>query len=122
MKKKITQTEAIFYKLYNEHTDSNGQPSRFIPVFEFMGEHYVSELDKWGYVSYECSARLSEMTRDNPQLIARQIIVGKSGAKYYGYRMADDACRDFIKDTKLREFYDTVRRRRIAEKMAADRP
>lgn len=87
---------------------------RFIPVHEFMGEHYISELGHlpdngaWGWVSYECSARLSEMYRDNPNLLERDLIFGKSGAKYFGYRLRPGYTIEDMQDNDLRDFYTLI--------------
>lgn len=106
-KKKITQKEAIFYKLYQSFKDT---PGVYIPVFEFMGEVYAKEVGKWGFVSHECSARCSEMKKENPQLIESTVITGKSGAKYYGYRINPAVPKDVVLDKSIREFYQKIKR------------
>lgn len=106
--KRVSQKEAIFYKLYNNFKDKN----ELIPVFAFMGEQYVPESGKWGYVSYEVSARFSEMFKENPGLIERKEIIGKSGARYYGYRLSPAANPELIRDPRLRGFYMMLKRAR----------
>lgn len=105
--------ESIFYLLYNEWqaAKKKGEKPRFVPVFELMGEIYCSEVGKWGFVSYECSARASEMIKANPELIERTKIVGKSGAKYYGYRINPFVKKEYIKDPALQNFHRVVMRR-----------
>jgi hypothetical protein len=106
-KRKITQKEAIFYKLYQAYKEERG---KYIPVFEFMGEIYAKEVDLWGYVSHECSARCSELKTENPQLIQSTVITGKSGAKYYGYRIDPLAKSDAVFHKNLHAFYKRIKR------------
>ncbi len=108
----MTMTEAAFYRLYSENRKAaeRGATMDLIPVHAFMGEIYCEETGLWGYISYECSARLSEVFSDNPGLLHREKIKGKSGAEFYGYRIADHAKIEMIKDPKLRSLYDTCRR------------
>lgn len=105
-KTKLTQKEAIFYQLYNAHKK---MPGEYIPVFKFMGEIYCKELGLWGFVSHECSARCSEMKKENPALIEFKTIYGKSGAKYYGYRFTLYPKPDMIRDEKLRKFHRMIK-------------
>ncbi len=106
-RKKITQKEAIFYKLYQAFKDT---PGVYIPVFEFMGEVYAKEVGKWGFVSHECSARCSEMKKENPLLIQSITITGKSGAKYYGYRINPEVPKDITLDKSLVDIYKKIKR------------
>lgn len=103
---RVTQEQAVFYQLYDRYRKGD---HAFVPVFAVMGEVYVKELGKWGYVSYECSARLSGMTKKNPGLLERAKITGKSGAKYYGYRIAPKPRQELIQDAALLEFYRRVK-------------
>ena len=106
-KNKITQKQAIFYLLLKSRKEN---PLHFIPVFRFMGEVFVEELGKWGFVSHECSARASELAKENPNLIESTKISGKSGAKYYAYRFRETANASCIEDPALREFYRNIKR------------
>ncbi len=106
-KKKITQKEAIFYRLYEAFKE---KPGEYLPVFSFMGEVYAKEVGLWGYVSHECSARCSELKWRNPEMIQSIEIIGKSGAKYYGYRINPDVQKEMIKDEKLYAFYKKIKR------------
>ena len=99
--------EAIFYKLYKNFRGET--PQAYVPVFDFMGEVYCTEVNKWGFVSFEVSARLSELFSENPGRLQRQTITGKSGARYYGYRIAPDVTPELIKDIKLFDFYKLIR-------------
>lgn len=105
---RATQRETILYRLMENR---NKGKNEFIPVFGFMGELYIEELGKWGYVSYECSARLSEMTRRNPGLIERTQIRGRSGARYYGYRLHPMATPEKLVEEDLQTFYRVVKLR-----------
>lgn len=104
--KKISQKEAIFYQLYR-HFKSPKQAD-YVPVFALMGEVWCEEVKKWGFVSYEVSARSSEMIKENPGLIMRTRLTGRSGAKHYGYRISPLAKPDLIKDGKLLAFYRQI--------------
>lgn len=105
-KNKITQKEAIFYQLYKAFRET---PGEYIPVFKFMGEVHCVELGLWGFVSHECSARASEMRKDNPALVEVTEIVGKSGARFYGYRLTPAARPEMIQDSALLAFYNKIR-------------
>lgn len=96
--------QAIFYQLYKEHHEFN----EYIPVFEFMGDVWCEDLKLGGFVSHECSARLSEINRDNPGMLEIKRKKAKySGAHYFCYRLS----RMFyakIKDDDLNKFYDKL--------------
>lgn len=109
--KRISQKEAIFWTLYKRF---KAKDASYVPVHQLMGEVFCEQLNRWGYVSYEVSARASEMIKDNPGLIMRTWLSGRSGAKYYGYRFSPDANANLIKDEKLLVFY-----RSIADKKTA---
>lgn len=118
MRKRATQQEAIFYRLYKLW---KARDLKYLPVHELMGEVFIEELGKWGYVSYECSARASEMFSANPGLLQRQQIVGRSGAKYYGYRLNPRPEMSMLKDPSIKLFHGklSARGRAAAAKMAA---
>lgn len=103
MRQRLTQKESIFFALYKSFKGDDS--ARYVPVFEFMGEHYCQEVGKWGFVSHECSARASEMKKDNPDLIERKTLTGKSGARYYGYRISPYVSKNMILDDKLKSFH-----------------
>lgn len=102
---RISQKEAIFYTLY---TLFRAKDEKYLPVHQLMGEVFCKELNKWGYVSYECSARASEMMKENPGLFMRTHITGRSGARYYGYRISPNAKPELVKDEKLLAFYRKI--------------
>lgn len=107
MKKiKVTQRQAIFYQLWKQRRIPNGAKYAYIPIFDLMGEVYVKEhFGVWAFVSYEVSARMSELCSRNPSLFESKKIVGKSGAKYYAYRLHEGVKQDDIKDPDILEFY-----------------
>lgn len=105
MKSRLSQKETIFYVLYKKFKEGKGD---YVPVFHVMGETYCEELKKWGFVSYECSARLSEMFKENPGLIQRHTIAGKSGARYFGYRINPSPSQGLIKDDTLLDFHASL--------------
>lgn len=112
-RRKPTMKQSIFYKLYKEYRQAieKKEDPRFVPVYELMGEIYMQELGRWGYVSYECSARASEIMKENPDLLQRQYITGKSGAKYYGYRFKPGVTANQIEEDSLKGFYMKIRHR-----------
>ncbi len=105
MRNKITQKEAIFFTLYENFKSGLHE---YIPVFRFMGEVYVPKLDKWGYVSHECSARCSGLRKENPELIQHTLLTGKSGAHYYGYRLNPQANPSMLNDDSLKKFWKSI--------------
>lgn len=106
MKKvKVTQQQAIFYQLYLARKEN---PEQYIPIWKLIGEVYVQAYGVWGFVSYEVSARMSELFRYNSTLFERKQIVGKSGAKYFAYRIRLGVTPADIKQLDLKEFYSKV--------------
>lgn len=113
--KKPTMRQTIFYRLFTNRRGNND----YIAVHEFMGEYFIEPLLSWGYVSYECSARLSEIYTKNPGLLDRQMLTGKSGAQYYGYRIHPDARgTQQIADEDLLKFYELIKDVKVEDKTA----
>lgn len=103
---KVTQREAIFFHLYkNRKTD----PEMYVPIWKMIGEVFVPEVGLWGFVSYEVSARMSEMFRENPGLFERTMMKGKTGAQYYGYRIAVNVKPEHIVEKDLKQFYSKIK-------------
>ena len=110
---RITQKEMVFYKLYKEF---NKNPFRYVNAWEFVGEMYISELDKWVLMSYKTPANGVKIYFENPGLIERIRVEGKSGSKYYAYRFVPDMRIGFLNeiidykiiDPNLREFYKKI--------------
>ncbi len=101
--------QGIFYQLYKKRTED---PQAYTPIWKLIGEVFVPELDAWAFVSYEVSARMSELYADNPQLFERRTTTGKSGSVYYEYRIALGAQNTDIVDSRLKSFYERIKCRR----------
>lgn len=118
MKNRVTQKKAAFYTLYADFRRAKALPTeeerkaayRFIPTWEFVGEVNIPELGVWVMRSYKCPTRLTDIYQENPGLLERELITGKSGAKYYGYRFSASASIELIKDETLREFYKLIKK------------
>lgn len=106
MPKKITQHQAIFYQLYKLREKD---PQAFIPIWQLIGEVYVEELGVWAFVSYEVSARTSELWSNNPGLLDSKEVEGKTGAKYFAYRIHPDVTAHHIRDPKLDAFRRSIK-------------
>lgn len=95
-----------FYKLYQEWSTDK---TRFVPTWEFGGEMYIKELNRWVLMSYKCPTRLTELYQENTML-ERDLIIGKSGSRYFGYRLKKDVMTGDIRDSAVREFYKAIKR------------
>jgi hypothetical protein len=83
---KITQKKAMFYMLWKSHLKN---PEAYIPAWKFVGELYVSELNKWFFMSYKTPSNGAYIFFENPDLIERKWVKGKTGAEYYTYRIKE---------------------------------
>ena len=101
MAKKLTQKKAVFYVLLQAHRED---PEQYVPAWKFVGELYLKEIDEWFFMSYKCPANGVQIYFDNPGLIERRETVGKTGAKYYEYRIVPQPKLSMIQDLDLREF------------------
>ena len=106
-KNKITQKKAVFYVLWRAYQDA---PSEYVPAWRFVGELHIKELDVWFFMSYKCPANGVEVYFDNPELIERRETIGKTGAKYYEYRIAPNPSMDKIKDESILNFWKELKR------------
>lgn len=98
--------EAIFYQLIKNHQKT---PYEYIPVSQFQGDVWCKELNLGGFVSHECSARLSEINSDNPHLLEIEKRKAKyTPAKYHCYRLRPDFDPSYIKDKGLRSFFERL--------------
>jgi len=117
--KKVTQKQAAFYTLYDAYRRAKALPTaeerieafRFLPTFEFVGEIHIPELGVWVLRSYKCPTRFTDLYQENPRLLDRKLITGKSGAKYYGYRFSKDVNEDCIEDKVIKDFYRLIKSR-----------
>lgn len=105
---KVTQRQAILFHLYRQRKNAVDH-EMYIPVWKMIGEVFVPEVGLWGFVSYEVSARMSEMFKENPGLFERVMMKGKTGAQYYGYRIALNAKPSDIVEKDLKEFYSKIK-------------
>ena len=91
-----------FAKLYVEY---RANKERFVPAYECIGEMSIKNINRDVFMSYKCPTRLTDLFLENPNMLERQLIVGKSGAKYFGYRFRIGVKESDIVDEKLRKFY-----------------
>lgn len=101
----LTQKQLAFYKLYIAY---KAEPGKYVAAWEFVGEILVKELDKWCLMSYKTPANGLAIYSENPGLIERRKVRGKSGALYYEYRIAANPSVDKIKDPDLLSFYRKI--------------
>jgi len=107
MTKRITQKQLAFYKLYKFYKED---PERFADAWEFGGEIYVEEFNSWELMSYKCPTRLTDIYQENPMLLERRLKTGKSGSRYYQYRIAPNPSATKIHDKSLFEFYKQIKK------------
>ena len=103
----ITQKKAVFYLLWKAHKE---EPEKYLPAWHFIGEYYMKELNEWFFLSYKGPANGIAIFFENPGLIERRQTVGKTGAKYYEYRMNLHPTFEMIKDADLRGFAGRLER------------
>lgn len=101
---KITQKQIAFYILYKKF---KLKPDVYLPTWEFMGEVEIN--GKWYMASYKCPTRLTDIFQENPGLLERKVVIGKSGSSYYGYRFSSKVSPELIKDSTLSDFYLKIR-------------
>ena len=102
----VNQKMMVFYILWKAFREN---PDQYVPAWKFLGEIYIKEMDKHVFASYKCPANGVNIFFENPGLIERRITVGKSGAKYFEYRIAPDPSIEKIKDEKLLKFYKIIK-------------
>lgn len=96
----------FFYKLYKAYKED---PDRWVKAWEFVGEMFIEELNVWVLMSYKVPANGAVIFFDNPKLIERRKTTGKSGAKYYEYRLAPEPAVSKIVDPELLKFYQLIK-------------
>jgi len=92
---KGTQKRLAFYLLYKSYKK---KPTEYLPTWLFGGEIYIEELGKWHLMTYKCPTRLTDIYQENPYLLERRRVKGKSGAHYFEYRIAPNPSEGKIKD------------------------
>ncbi len=103
---KVTQKQMAFYKLFSARSED---PERYVSTWEFLGEMFIKELNQWVLMSYKCPTRLTDLFQENPQLLERKLVTGKSGATYYGYRLRVGGTKEDIKDVLIKKFYHRLK-------------
>lgn len=111
-KEKLTQEMLFFYKLYTSYKENS---ERWVAAWEFVGEIYVKELNEWHLMSYKVPANGANVFFRNPLLVERQRVQGKSGAKYYAYRIRKNPSPNRIVDPALFDFYKRLQPKKVAE-------
>lgn len=109
-KEKTTQQQMAFYKLYEERKKD---PERYVAIWEFVGEIFIKEINKWELMSYTCPHRVFELYDENPQLMERKMLKGKTGAHYYGYRFVPDVSSEKIKSESIFKFYNLIKSKKV---------
>lgn len=104
---KITQKQLAFYMLYKALKTT---PGEYVPTWKCVGEVHIEELKCWEFMSYKCPTRLSDIYTENPGLLERTDMIGKSGAHYYGYRIRAGVTKEDIRDEKLAEFRRAIQK------------
>ena len=105
---KVTQKQMVLYKLMKEHLKNK---IRFVPAWEFGGEMKISEIGEWVLMSYKCPTRLTDLFQEHPELLEREMVSSKSGAKYYAYRLNTRhySYDQFLRgDKKTKSFYTRI--------------
>jgi hypothetical protein len=106
---RITQEKAVFYILWKSY---KANPLEFVPAWKFVGEVCIEEMgDKWFFMSYKCPANGVNIFFSNPGLIERRMTTGKTGAKYFEYKIAPNPSREKITDPILLKFYDELKQK-----------
>lgn len=88
---------------YVLHQAKRRDPDEFVPTWKFVGEMRAPELGRWIMMSYKCPTRLTDIYQENPRLLERKLIKGKSGAQYYAYRISPMATKKDLVDVKLNQ-------------------
>lgn len=104
---KFTQKKTAFYILWKAYKEN---PEQFVPTWKFVGEIYIEELNHWFFMSYKGPTNGLTIYFDNPKLFERKHVEGRSGAKYYEYKIKTDDIENAIEDPDLLEFYNLLKR------------
>ena len=99
---KLTQARAVFYLLWKTYQKN---PKEFMPTWRALGELEVPELGEVFFMSYKTPANGFNIFFQNPDLIEREWTEGRSGAKYFTYRLKSPFLESNIVEKNLRDFY-----------------
>lgn len=83
------------------------QKPEYVPAWKFVGELYIPEIDEHFFMSYKCPANGVAIHFENPGMIDRRQTTGRSGARYYEYRLVPDFEANMV-EPKLKEFYQRL--------------
>jgi hypothetical protein len=97
---KVTQKQMAFLTLLYQYAKNS---SIYIATWEFVGEFRNPTTGEWLLRSYKCPTRLTDIYQENPDLLDRKWITGKSGSRYYGYRIKKPLDPNNVRDPKLRD-------------------
>lgn len=100
--KKLTQKKTAFYLLWVAHKEN---PEQFLPAWKFVGEVHIKEIDAWFFMSYKGPTNGLSIYQENEGLVERRMTIGKTGARYFEYRIADLGA---IKEPELKAFYELI--------------
>ena len=104
--KKLTQKQAIFYQL---HKNWRSKKHDYIAVFDFMGEVHCKELNLWGFVSHECSARTTELNQENPNLLEYIERKARAGGTYRCWRIKVDVNKAALVEVNIKKLYNALK-------------
>lgn len=107
MRKLMTQKRAVFYILWKQHRIDR---TKYTPAWKFIGELEIPELKETFFMSYKTPANGIDIFFENPELIERRETVGKSGTKFYEYRIVEHPSVEKIMDESLFKFYRLIKK------------
>jgi len=110
--KKTNQRELLFYLLYKEFKTAKveNRDPEFIPLWRFMGEVYISELNEWSFMSYEVSTTMSKLKADETLLFESRDYKLKNGGTALAYRLRPEIKFADIKTKEIQDFYTKIRK------------
>lgn len=103
---KLTQARAVFYLLWKTYKRN---PQEFMPTWRALGELEVPELGEHFFMSYKTPTNGFNIFFQNPDLIEREWTEGKSGAKYFTYRIKSPFLESNIVEKSLQDFYTALK-------------
>jgi len=109
-KEKITQKQLAFYKLLISYKEDR---EKYHPTWEFIGEIFIKELNTWEMMSYKAPTRLTDIYQENPTLLDRRLVKGKSGSKYFEYKIAQDSGIGKLRDISLEQFFMRIKKPKL---------
>lgn len=82
----------------------------YIPTWRFVGEleYHTKQGLRYGFMSYKCPTRLTDIYQDNPGFLERKLVEGRSGSKYFAYRISPGVSRSVVVDKALTAFIESL--------------